>query len=293
MGFAPALMDTYFKYKHGTDSFVQWLGDTARATGKVQDVFAAGLQERIPVAGGRLKGKAREEANAGLGASANTATYEIPIGAFVKLAKAVSSAGNIEVPRSVFATLRAVIRGRKECAAWYMINQDGADNTMKGNNERHQHFIGVLEDTLQALKNPRFEQQQPPSSTKDTMKKVTNMFECLELEDTDELEEIPDRTPFNFKVEKNVEYKSEISDANVFFAVFCFLKDLENIRLFVRRTWREFKDDKTELQAAALTMNAAIGIIEKLNDTFLQTFPDFKGTGMGMHLTITDYIYQG
>ncbi|KAH4939177.1 hypothetical protein HBI67_065670 [Parastagonospora nodorum] len=40
-----------------TENFVQWLADTARATGKVQDVFTAGLQEKVPVAGARLKGK--------------------------------------------------------------------------------------------------------------------------------------------------------------------------------------------------------------------------------------------
>lgn len=198
MSTLPPLSDTYRKYKKGTENFVQWLAGTARATSKVQDVFAAGLQEKIPIAGGRLKGKARKEAkNAGL--SAVTTTYEIPISAFVKLAKAVSSVGNIEVPRSVFTTLSAVIRGRKDCAAWYMMNQDGAENTMKGNNERHQNFIEVLEDTLQALNKHQSKKQQPTASTKGTVKKVTIIFECLELEETSELEDVPDSIPVTFK----------------------------------------------------------------------------------------------
>jgi hypothetical protein len=183
----------------------------------------------------------------------------------------------MEVPHSVFATLSAVIRGRKDCAAWYLLNQDHADDTMKTNNDRHQHFIKILEDTLQILKKKQPQTKQSSISTEDTyVKKVANMFECLELSETDESEEIPESIPTVPKVEKNVKYKLEASDADVSFAVYCFLKDLTNIRLFVRRTWREFKHGKIGLSAAAVTMNAAIGMIEKLSDEFQEAFLHFK-----------------
>lgn len=74
MGLAPALVDTYRKYKKGTENFVQWLAGTARATGTVEDVFLAHTQEKLPTTGGRLKGKARKEAKKA-GLAANTSTY--------------------------------------------------------------------------------------------------------------------------------------------------------------------------------------------------------------------------
>jgi hypothetical protein len=294
MGLALALVDTYRRYKKGTENFVQWLAGTARATGTVDSVFAASLQEQVPAAGGRLKGKARKEAKKA-GLATNTTTYQVSINTFVKLARAITDTSNIEVPHSVFATLSAVVRGRKDCAAWYVLNQDHANDTMKANNDRHQHFIEILEDTLQMLKKKQSQTKRSSIPAEDTCaKKVTNMFECLELEETEELEEIPESIPVTCKVEKDVEYKLKTSDADVSFAVYCFLKDLTNIRLFVRRAWREFKHGKIRLQAAALTMNAAIAMIERLSEDFQKAFPRFEETATEyMHPKIIGYVYQG
>ena len=77
MGLAPLLVDTYRKYKKGTNNFVQWLAETARATGTVNDVFKDSCQDVVPPTGGRLKGVASKEAKkAGLTHNA-TATCQI------------------------------------------------------------------------------------------------------------------------------------------------------------------------------------------------------------------------
>jgi hypothetical protein len=107
-----------------------------------------------------------------------------------------------------------------------------------------------------------------------------------------------------------VEYKLDTSDDDVSFAIYCFFKDLTNIRLFVRRTWREFKRGEIGLQAAAFTMNATIGMIEKLSVEFKEAYPRFNKSETNppsketntdtnptkinaMHFNILHFIYKG
>jgi hypothetical protein len=151
MGLAPLLVDTYHKYKKGTNNFVQWLAETARATGTIDHVFKNGPKETIPASGGRLKGAARKQAKKA-GLMQNATTYQIPIKSFKILAEAIAMTGGVQVPASVFMTLRAVIRGRKGCASWYGRTSDPDDNATKENNAGHNHFIEVLEDVLAILK---------------------------------------------------------------------------------------------------------------------------------------------
>lgn len=175
-----------------------------------------------------------------------------------------------------------------------MLNQDDADDIIKANNERHQHFIKVLEDTLEILKRKQWTKNEATPPTNDEyLNKVTNMFECLELGQSDQLEDNPEFIPTP-KVENQVEYKLETSDTDMSFAVYCFLKDLTNIRLFVRRTWREFKSGKIGLQSAALTTNAAIGMIDKLGEEFQEAVAHFKEIAtQSMHPEIMKFIREG
>jgi hypothetical protein len=97
MGVAPVLVDTYRRYKKGTENFVQWLAETARGTGQADDVFKAGTKDNVPSSGGRLKGKARMEAKkAGLGS--NMTRFVVPMKAMAGLAKAIVTTKTVEVP---------------------------------------------------------------------------------------------------------------------------------------------------------------------------------------------------
>jgi hypothetical protein len=236
MGVAPVLVDTYRRYKKGTENFVQWLAETARGTGQADDVFKAGTKDNVPSSGGRLKGKARMEAKkAGLGS--NMTRFVVPMKAMAGLAKAIVITKTVEVPHSVLATLGAVIRGRKDCATWYLLNQNDADKTMRDNNARHQHFIEVLEDirdTLKMTKRQATQSAQQPSDP--DAERYTNMFASLEIEETFDLDDIPDVIATPSTVNNKAEYKQEASEEDVSFAVYCFLKDMTHIRLFVRHT---------------------------------------------------------
>jgi len=180
MGLAPLLVDTYRTYKKGTGNFVQWLAETARATGTVNNVFKDGHHEAVQPTGGRLKGAARKEAKkAGLTQNA-TATCQIPAKSFLTLATAIAGDTHASVPRSVFTTLRAVIQGRKDCAAWHAMTSDREDIAAKANNASHGHFIKLLEDVFAILKakQPRAEHQSSKTFKEDPVHSA-NMYDPL------------------------------------------------------------------------------------------------------------------
>jgi hypothetical protein len=295
MGLAPLLVDTYRTYKKGTGNFVQWLAETARTTGTVNKIFKDDYREAAPPTRGRLKGAARKEAKkAGLTQDA-IATCQIPAKSFLTLATAIASDPRTSVPRTVFATLRAVIRGRKDCAVWYAMTSDCEDSAAKESNASHKHFIELLENVFEILKvkQPRAGHQ-PPTTTKEGPVYGANMYELLEDEDLSQGEEMPEaiESPIRPAREK-VSYKLEPTDADVSFAIFCFLKDVTHLRLAVRRTWREFSKGDIGLQAAALTMNTALAMIEKLSNEFEEAHPRFKDSEtQKMHLNITGFVHD-
>ncbi|KAI4917742.1 hypothetical protein J4E85_009834 [Alternaria conjuncta] len=295
MGLAPLLVDTYCTYKKGTGNFVQWLAETARATGTVNNVFKDGHHEAVQPTGGRLKGAARKEAKkAGLTQNA-TATCQIPAKSFLTLATAIAGDTHASVPRSVFTTLRAVIQGRKDCAVWYAMTSDREDIAAKANNASHSHFIKLLEDVFEILKakQPRAEHQSPKTTKLDPVPS-TNMYSLLQDEALSEIGEMPEVIESHVRPTKEkVTYKLETSDADVSFAIFCFFKDATHLRLAVRRTWREFAKGDIGLQAAALTMNAALTMIEKLSNEFEEANPRFKDAEtQWMHLEITKFVHD-
>ncbi|CAN9098938.1 unnamed protein product [Alternaria alternata] len=295
MGLAPLLVDTYRKYKKGTNNFVQWLAETARATGTVNDVFKDSRQDVVPPTGGRLKGAARKEAKKAGRTQNATATCQITTKSFLTLATAIAADKRTSVPPEVFTTLRAVIRGRKDCAVWYSMISDQVDDAAKESNAGHRHFIKLLEDVLGIIK-PKLPQiqRQPLKAAKTAPLHTNNAYEHLESEESLETEDMPDviESPVR-PVTQKVSYKLEPSDTDVSFVIYCFLKDATHLRLAVRRTWREFVKGDIGLQAAALTMNAALAMIEKLSNEFEQAHPHFKDSGsQKMHLEIVQFIYS-
>jgi hypothetical protein len=288
MVLAPHLIETYAEYKKGTDTFVQWLVETARATGTVGFLFKSGAKVAALAAsaGGRLKGKARKQAKK----EAPTPvleTQKISINVFDQLAHAIASDKTAKVPSSMFDILRSVIRGRKECAAWSIFNQINASDAMKETNEGHQHFIAVLEHVMSILKvkEPSLRKAVPQTTTS-AIDHITNVYECLRLEDTvesDDLSEIvPLPTPSGI-------YKLESMRGETSFAIFCLLRDMTSLRIYVRRTWREFKRGNIALHTAALVMNAAIAKIQEMNNEFRTGDPNVDAMN---HLSILDYVYE-
>jgi hypothetical protein len=293
MALPSMVLDTYRRYKKGTESFVQWLAGTARTTGSAEEVFQSVPKEQIIEPRGRLKGRKRKEAKRA-GRSAKRSKYTIPVMSFIQLAKAIVATKEIAVPSSVLTTLSAVIQGRKDCAAWYMLNQDDADETMRANNDSHRHFIKILEETFELL-SVRHSLTEPilQSDSDEYSSCAMNMFEYLDPDTAGKTQTIPDVVDTS-DADTDSEYALETSDADVSFALYCFMKDLTRIRIFVRRTWRQFKSGEIGLQTASLTMNTAIGIIKSLSQDFEETFPRFKGNdARHMHENVILFLFTG
>ncbi|KAI4612896.1 hypothetical protein J4E80_006951 [Alternaria sp. BMP 0032] len=265
----PLLADAYRKYKRGTENLVQWLAETARSTGTVDKVFS---DTAIPPLGGRLKGTARKEAKNA------PDTYRIATRSFLTLATAIANDDKLSIPASVFTTLRAVIRGRKECASWYATTSDHENDTVKENNASHDHFIKTLESVLSILKakKPAVKQQQTKTVIAGHLH-MDNTYDVLEEIELSGSDDIPEIAEIQAKPTKaKVTYKLKESDTDITFAIYCFLKDVTDLRIAVRRTWREFANGDVGLQAAALTMNVALAMIEKLSNDFEEANPRFK-----------------
>jgi hypothetical protein len=299
MGLNPLLVDTYRTYKKGTENFIQWLAEEAHATGKVDELIKREGHNAVQVTGGRRKGKARKAAKNIATMQAPT-TFQVSTKDLSVFATAIANDSRACIPQSVFTTLRAVIRGRKDCASWYNKRSDSEDNKAQEKNENHKFFIQALEDVLEILKvkQPKVINRQPSTARETTQRTpVSNTYELLEVEESIESEEIPDvieSAPQPGQAKRKVIYKLEPSDADVSFDVYCFLKDATNLRLAVRRTWREFAQGIVGLQAAALTTDAAVAMIEKLSDDFEEAHPQFKETEKeGMHEKIINFVYDG
>ena len=54
-----AMANTYKRYKQGTDDFTQWLVQSAKGTGKVNDLLNTFTKDTTATTSGRLKGKAK------------------------------------------------------------------------------------------------------------------------------------------------------------------------------------------------------------------------------------------
>jgi hypothetical protein len=288
MALTPHLLETYAEYKKGTDTFVQWLVETARATGTVGFLFKSGVKVAAPTApaGGRLKGKARKQAKKEAPKPV-LETQKISINVFDQLAHAIANDKTAKVPPSIFDILRSVIRGRKECATWFIFNQIDASDAMKENNEGHQHFIAVLEHVMSILKvkESSFRKAVPQTTTL-AVDHVTNVYECLRLEKTVESDDLSKNVPL--PTPSGI-YKLESMRGETSFAIFCLLRDMTSLRIYVRRTWREFKRGNIALQTAALVTNAAIAKIEEMNNEFRT---DDSNVDAMNHLSILDFVYK-
>jgi hypothetical protein len=284
-----SLTDSYKKYKKDTKTFTQWLASAATATGTVREIFETDAtkakKNAIPRAGGRLKGKARKQAKQQneIDNVPATTTFPVAVKDFVELAQAIVNHRATQVPDSTVRVLRDIIKARKSCATWFADNQQDPGYETKTGNGRHQYFINVLEKVYAILDGSRTIRTKQESHKIHAIANIKNTFECLAVEKT-EIEEttpipathLPTEAQQTSKKAQIVSYVMKTSEEEVVFAARCFFRDLTRIRGFVIHTWREYRDGEIGLESASLVMNAAISMMEIMNDDFLENFPQFK-----------------
>jgi hypothetical protein len=115
------------------------------------------------------------------------------------------------------------------------------DTSTRASNKKHQHFIGILRDTLQILKPLRKDSNQTnevkeKAATTGADKDIADLGNLFEYLDVDEPTEWTSNALPRKSAKAPCVYELEPSDEEISFAIFCLLKDLTDIRYYVRQT---------------------------------------------------------
>ncbi|TVY84824.1 hypothetical protein LSUE1_G002099 [Lachnellula suecica] len=284
MALDPFLFDTYKQYKAGTNKVMTWLASRSQeASGSSSVVQKASASKST----GRLKGKERKAAKkeTSHGQKHLVALADIP-----RMAKSIVATTKVGVPQNIIRTLEEVIAARCECNDFF--EQDVNSATL-ASNQSHQHFTAILRETLQILK-PLSRASDPTRKAKGKSADAEADKETIDLRNRFEFLEVEEPTKWTsgavpVKSNKMVNtYDLEPKDEDVSFAIFCLLKDLTDIRHYIRQTWAEYREHQIAFTTAALTMNTAIAIFRRLNEEFISEFPEFDDHG-----AIIDYLSYG
>lgn len=118
------------------------------------------------------------------------------------------------------------------------MQQGPADSSTQASNQTHRHFIDILRETLQILR-PLSRQTTNIKVEKDiddTATNIGNRFQYLEVDDPTEWTSNALPSSKSAKIVTTNTYDLEPTDEDISFAIFCLLKDLTDIRHYVRQT---------------------------------------------------------
>jgi hypothetical protein len=204
----------------------------------------------------------------------------------------------------VMYILRDVIRDWKSCTAYLhaYFSVDGSDDEEENDNDdgndeggsdtlqEYDRVVSILEN-VHALLEPKCsamdesESQHPP----DSPERISQIHKLLPREmnpsrsgwfPAGPAQQVATSIPDSYKL------ASRRKDECI--AVYCFLQDMLELRLYVRKTWAEYKHQKVSPTTASLTMNAAIDLVERVNDDLITWFPPLKD-----HWQITNMFMRG
>ena len=270
------LRSTYQSYKSATDYCTTWLVDTASTIGfDVSQFFVTSVKKR-PGAPRPIVLQTRH---------------------FLDLAKAIVAADKaVEEPDKVLRKLGLALRARRLCAAWFR-GCDRATQT-KEQNDRHSHFIMILEQVLELLRpllirrcsKDKAACHSASISDEHEDQCHTNLYDNLAVQ-TEQLQvdDLTEATPPSAGSGKSVAgYEIKIEDLddcnahNAFLAAYCLLTDLHRLRAQVRQTWADYKAGSCSSAFAALTTNTTIELVEALELEFY----DSTSTDQSYQMTI-------
>jgi hypothetical protein len=270
MGLPDFFFGTYRRYKTDTDAIVKWLAKQATAHGYSSQSTSQEDPSTQTTSKKKKKGKAKSSPP---NEKQTFTTHEL-----VKLADWIANRRPpITVPSWVVNFLRSVIAGRKRCANWFQTNA----TSEKVKNQTHSHFIQILEDVLTKL----IPKSTPDSKTKPVQSDVdavTNSFDILSVEDSevDISPPVDEFLPATVLQKREPTYKLEMEEQDnseeVYFALFCFFEDLNNLREFISNLWRDYQQGKVDLVTASLTTNMAFDLVRRAETDLISLMPAFK-----------------
>jgi hypothetical protein len=183
--------------------------------------------------------------------------YVIRVGDFTSMAHAIASfEPRVDVPKALEKVFNRAIKARRMVWSWFESAQKGHTS-----NRRHSHFIDVLVKAMKALK-PLIPQDSNDGEL--DYVPVQNRFTSLSVEETDPYDDlIPEvRQQTLPKVATgSIEQGEEGIEEEFFFAIESFLKELDEIRMFVLGEWLEYFETGKGLTRAALLANTAVDLV--------------------------------
>jgi hypothetical protein len=308
------LSGSYKAYKSNTNAFVTWLSRTALACGYKfprpnADIDPAPPAEKTSGAPStRLKGNARKEAKAAASkpapAAATGSKQIVSTSDLLAQAKHIANYKKppVKVPFGIQYVLRQSIKARQRCADWFqkaITDDNSSEHQHSGANASHQHFIGILQLAADILR-PCFDSSSASNanaSRRDSTKlpaeqnsqnSLNNRFDSLEIEDIDEHElhlmatAALDSTSTSSRTSKSqsrgvfelgFDIRNELP-----FIVFCFFEDMNKIREFLTRIWKDVAAEKLDSMAASITTNAALELVRKAEEEIILLWPELRNS---------------
>lgn len=266
MGVLPRkIIDTYDRYKNGTNTVISWLLDAAKSSnGNQENGRKTGQQEKADAPVARLRD-------------------------LVPLATKASKSEN--VPAELLGILKDVIQARHKAHSWYQhctLSNRAISSEQK--NDTHLYFIGVLQEVLNILQGSETlarlathgaegDEASPP---KEDTSAPSNLYEYLELEEPLESllaePEVKDSEASKPSV-VHPDLDVEIASEEKLFALFCFFKDAYKLHEVLIERWSSYSKGLCSLVSASLTTTAAMDLIREANEDLVSRFPEFADHG--------------
>ena len=190
-----------------------------------------------------------------------------------------------KIPIQVLKLASRVIEGRRFCSQWYSV-QSRPENSKQ--NESHQHFITVLEDLYSILKEAgdRYmksigaacaQTHNTPLTREDDF--LFGPYSALDVEDPSEdaLGTGPKRKAKRSHHQATPLQNNPRDEKDL--ALWCFLKDMHDTRLFVRQAWVDFQDGQISFFVASSIANVAFGIMRHANRRMNEEHSGFSNYG--------------
>ncbi|KAI1081969.1 hypothetical protein F5B20DRAFT_588088 [Whalleya microplaca] len=274
----------YKQYKEDTENIAGWLAfNSLQCRCQIDQSPPSSTTTTGPSK--RLKGKARTQ---GYGAKISKSSkrpiqskHPISVSDFSFMAKTIADfRPKVIVPEALDNLFRRAIDTRREFTQWYQKHCPEE----KESNERHAHFTSVLTNTWEILRPFKAARTAPATKKKkenppkipepeDTSASLSNRFSRLEVEEpseqgpqneTSSSAELDDNNYELTDIEpvKLVKTQEDL-EADFFFAIIAFMKELDEVRSYIRTIWKSYSQDTAELILPSLVTNTAIQLVRR------------------------------
>ncbi|KAF7191460.1 hypothetical protein HII31_06962 [Pseudocercospora fuligena] len=273
--------DSVRRYKRGTEDVARWLIRAGRACGLSIESSTSHNKKQL-----------------------------VSTEQFLRLAQAVARQEDmrIGVDRHLIATLKDVIELRKSVNEFCQ-GSIGKTDVHASSDATHAHFIGVLQEVLDALTSLQQTSESwtlPAATSRQSTTGAPHVASCadaaehgrLEEDENSDRDEREALAPLRQQVirhsrgRKNGKQKSrpkrknlaavdefhlEVSTQELYSMLIYFFTDLDEVRIFLLRLWNDYADGKTTLVAAAVATDLATDAIRRQEREFLDTEVYLRG----------------